>query len=233
MWYFLALQALLLSENVLSCSDIPDYLLIANIYLSLLAFPRRSHEIYLLVVALLAPGYLSFCLSFSYFASPSLIIFHLITPLFPSFPITPWFPLVHHPTLRFFPDFVSTWLFCLTFDQCCLLLLSLPLPSRASLVLTSPLLPTCRIVMSLSYTCIILRLADLKTERRQLTAFNPKSIDTSYGTRFDILTIIVVILAGVSKSFENQVFFIKVEFGILSFEKYVIWVVYNLLQKRL
>ena len=71
--------------------------------------------------------------------------------------------------------------------------------------------------MSLSYTCIILRLADLKTERRQLTAFNPKSIDTSYGTRFRILTIIVVILAGVSQSFENRVFFIKVELGILSF----------------
>ena len=71
--------------------------------------------------------------------------------------------------------------------------------------------------MSLSYTCIILRLADLKTERRQLTAFNPKSIDTSYGTRFGILTIIAVILAGVSQSFENRVFFIKVELGILSF----------------
>ena len=40
-----------------------------------------------------------------------------------------------------------------------------------------------RIVMSLSYTCIILRLADLKTERRQLTAFNPQMSDTSYGTR--------------------------------------------------
>ena len=76
--------------------------------------------------------------------------------------------------------------------------------------------------MSLSYTCIILRLADLKTERRQLTAFNPKSIDTSYGTRFDILTIIVVILAGDSKSFENQVFFLKVEFGIFIFYNYVI-----------
>ena len=37
--------------------------------------------------------------------------------------------------------------------------------------------------MSLSYTCIILRLADLKTERRQLTAFNPQITDISYGTR--------------------------------------------------
>ena len=62
--------------------------------------------------------------------------------------------------------------------------------------------------MSLSYTCIILRLADLKTERRQLTAFNPKSIDTSYGTRFRILTIIVVVLGGVSKGFKD-LFFIE------------------------
>ena len=61
--------------------------------------------------------------------------------------------------------------------------------------------------MSLSYTCIILRLADLTTERRQLTAFNPKPINTYYGTRFGILAIIVLILAGASKSFENLGFF--------------------------